>query len=435
MTLLTFHWWLSDFSAYDRRNQVPVLVRDCEIPAEFFAQAREHLEAIYKRWGFRFVCTLEDLWPTDITKRWQKHVEPVGSNTSSQVNQKEAGTAWITKRLFVKQRVQPAAGVSTWEKWLGHCVHWAPNAPHAISSAQSSGRSWTSGSRDSHQHVSFESQQQQWKNEAVQREAGKDNRKKIYLCTSTQKWTLLHASTLIQTVRLGRSATSVLAAREGQPAWMARVAADQYQMHLALHLYHVSAPLPRRLEIFRSMWRETQAGRVGAAGVGPWVKNQLRNSETGESVLSSFLFFVPSATWQTWHSHEFNVRAPRKSPRVLLSDRWGEVKIAQGGKATPSYPSSPRPSAPPPWTPTPFPPTIRHHGNQHGAHFSTSPPRQRSRQYKGAYKVQQQGTWLLGGCSEGRNPALVWRGWEEDVVRRPPSSKQPSACTVVHQEA
>lgn len=61
---------------------------------------------------------------------------------------------------------------------------------------------------------------------------------------------------------------------------MARVAADQYQMHLALHLYHVSAPLPRRLEIFRSMRRETQAGRVRAAGVGRWMKNQLWNSET-----------------------------------------------------------------------------------------------------------------------------------------------------------
>lgn len=37
-------------------------------------------------------------------------MEPVGSNTSSQVNQKEAGAVCITKRPFMKQRVQPAAG-------------------------------------------------------------------------------------------------------------------------------------------------------------------------------------------------------------------------------------------------------------------------------------------------------------------------------------
>lgn len=165
---------------------------------------------------------------------------------------------------------------------------------------------------------------------------------------------------------------------------MARVAADQYQMHLALHLYHVSAPLPRSLEIFRS----TRVGTVGAAGVGRWVRNQLWNSEIGESDLSFLLFFVPSASRQTWHSHEFDVGAPWKRPRVLLSDRWGEVKIARGCKATPSDPSSPRPSAPPPWTPLKSPPVspiICHRSYQHGAH-NTSPLRQRPRQYKGAHR-------------------------------------------------
>lgn len=39
-------------------------------------------------------------WPTDITKRWQKRVEPVASNTSSQVNQKEAGAARINKEAL-----------------------------------------------------------------------------------------------------------------------------------------------------------------------------------------------------------------------------------------------------------------------------------------------------------------------------------------------
>lgn len=51
-------------------------------------------------------CKIYVNGPTDITKRWQEHVEPVGSNTSSQVNQKEAGAAGITKRLFVRQRVR-----------------------------------------------------------------------------------------------------------------------------------------------------------------------------------------------------------------------------------------------------------------------------------------------------------------------------------------
>lgn len=88
-------------------------MRDCDTPAEIF-----HIDQgnIWRRYinaedvDLFAHCKIYVNGPTDITKRWQEHVEPVGSNTSSQVNQKEAGAAWITKRLFVRRRVQqPAA--------------------------------------------------------------------------------------------------------------------------------------------------------------------------------------------------------------------------------------------------------------------------------------------------------------------------------------
>lgn len=202
--------------AYDQRTQVPVLVRDCDTPAEISAQTREHLEVICKRRGCRFVCTLYDL--CELTHRHNKEVAKARGTCRLQLiqsRQSKRGRHSLNNKEALCAAARPAAccrGIN-----LGEKTHWAQSDPHAIG-AQPSGPSQSSGSGGSsasHQRQSLESE---CETKTVQRKGREDNREKIYLCTSAHKRTLLHASTLIQTAPLGRSATLVLAAREGQPA-------------------------------------------------------------------------------------------------------------------------------------------------------------------------------------------------------------------------
>lgn len=119
-----------------------------------------------------------------------------------------------------------------------------------------------------------------------------------------------HTHSLIQTVTLGQRATMVWLPQKGRQRerlWPKKCSPDQSHMHLALHLYHVSALACRGLEKFRSALRETQVGTSRTAGKKKqkqkrWKKNWL-----------IFVVELTSAFFQKMYladSHVLNLKGP-----------------------------------------------------------------------------------------------------------------------------
>lgn len=134
-------------------------------------------------------------------------------------------------------------------------------------------------------------------------------------CTSTHphkgEWT--HTHTLIQTVTPGQSATMVWLPVKGKHEWLwpKKCSPDQSHMHLALHLYHVSALAFTGLEKFRSALKETQARTSRAAGGKRWMKNRLLFY--GGAELSIFLEAYLADVSFTCIQFERTVKEPQSS--------------------------------------------------------------------------------------------------------------------------
>lgn len=113
--------------------------------------------------------------PTDITKRWQEHVEPVGSNTSRQVNQKGAGA----NKEALCAAASPAAccpGYQPGRNDLGIVFTGpgSPRTPSGLSPRVLRGAVEAEVSSDGHHRVSFESRRQR-ENENRSEEDGEED--------------------------------------------------------------------------------------------------------------------------------------------------------------------------------------------------------------------------------------------------------------------
>lgn len=213
--------------------------------------------------------------------------------------------------------------------------------------------------RSSHQYVSFESQQQPCKNNTAYEQTGMprlthtnaymagthpcgDNWREMCVYASAKRRICLCCSRTHACTRTYPNSNPWAECHFGfGRQWRATMnglsSPDQYHMHLALHLYHVSALAFRGLEKFRSTRREMQAGGQSEQqeSGAEWKIDWLFFLQA-ELTSAFFFFFCRESTWQTRLSHEFDLSAPLKTPGSpdTRCDRWGEVKIAESGEAT-----------------------------------------------------------------------------------------------------